>query len=146
MDDIPPDFRLLEPFDSVMEGFAPVYCRLRGPDDVLLGFRVGPQHCNPRGNCHGGTWATMADVLMGLNASFQTGMGGPTVSLSIDYLGAAEVGQWVEGSARVLRHTPRLAFADCLFTADGVTALRANAVFRRRFETQRTLLSLKESS
>lgn len=128
----PPGFRLLGDIDEVMRGFAPVYLRAEDSGLVALGFHVGPQHCNPSGNCHGGTWATMADVVMGLNVSRATGLGGPTVSMNLDFLGAARDGQWVEGKARLLRTTPKLGFAECLFTADGEPALRASAVFRRK--------------
>lgn len=132
MIETPPGFHLIDGPDAVMGAFAPVYIRQESSGLVTLGFRVGPQHCNPRGHCHGGTWATMADVAMGLNVGFMTGMSGPTISMSIDFLAAATTHQWVEGCARVLRWTPNLGFVECTFTADGELALRANAVFRRK--------------
>lgn len=130
--DIPPDFHRLAPLDEVINGLMPVFVKLRGEAELVLGFHVGSQHCNPRGHCHGGAWASLADMLMGLNVAFVTGLGGPTVSMSLDFVGAARIGQWVEGSARILRHTPRLGFSDCIFTVDDQIALRASAVFRRR--------------
>lgn len=133
MSPFPDDFRLAREFDQIMRAFAPIYLRLADSGGVDLGFRIEVSHCNPRGHCHGGVWATMADVLMGLNVGLLSGMGGPTVSLSIDFVGAAHAGQWIEGSARMVRQTPRLGFADCLFTADGEPALRASAIFRRKF-------------
>lgn len=141
MADIAAGFQRLEPFDKVMAAFDPIYMRI-DPDGLALGFHVGPQHCNPSGHCHGGTWATMADIVMGMNVGFATGMAGPTVSLSIDFLGAAAEGQWVEGHAEVLRSTPNLAFAECRFTADATLALRANAVFRRKVPPYRDYASL----
>ncbi|SCW59870.1 uncharacterized domain 1-containing protein [Sphingobium faniae] len=142
MTDVPAGFQRLGPFDDVMSGFDPVYIRRETESGLALGFRVGPQHCNPSGNCHGGTWATMADIVMGVNVGFVTGMSGPTVSLGIDFLGAATKGQWVEGRAEVLRWTPNLAFVECRFTADGELALRANAVFRRKYPPYRDYESL----
>lgn len=142
MTQIPSGFRLIEPMDEVMGGFAPVYLRQDPNQHVVLGFHVGPQHCNPRGHCHGGTWATMADILMGMNLGFVTGLSGPTVSLGIDFLGAAVVGQWVAGCAEILRSTPNLGFVQCRFTADGELALRANAVFRRKLPSFRDFNAL----
>ena len=139
MTDIPPGFHPMPQLDDVMGAFAPTYMRQESPDIVTLGFRVGRQHCNPRGSCHGGTWATMADVVMGMSVGLVTGLSGPTVSMSIDFLGAATIGQWIEGHARVLRSTPNLGFAECTFTADGMLALRANAIFRRKFPPYRNL-------
>lgn len=133
MNDVPEGFRLFKDLDKVMEAFAPIHGRQEADGTLTLGLRIGPQHCNPRGNCHGGTWASMADVIMGINVGIVTGMSGPTVSMSIDYLGAARTGQWVEGRARVLRASPKLGFADCVFTAEGEIVLRANAVFRRKW-------------
>lgn len=135
MNDIPKGFGELGAMDAVMSAVAPVFARRQDDGGLILGLRVGPQHCNPRGVCHGGTWATLADVLMGVNVGLITGMSGPTVSMALNFVGAATRGQWVEGNARVLRGTPRLGFADCLFTAEGEPAVRANAVFRRKFET-----------
>lgn len=133
MTDVPPGFRLLQQWDEVMAAFAPLYFRQDANDYVTMGFHIGTQHCNPRGVCHGGTWATMADIVMGVNVGRISGMSGPTVSLSIDFLGTAKTGQWVEGHAEILRWTPNLGFAECRFTADGELALRANAVFRRKY-------------
>lgn len=134
MIEIPTGFRLIGEMDEVIGGFAPVYLRSDETGAVMIGFHVRRQHCNPGGNCHGGAWATMADVVMGLNVGVATGLGGPTVSMTLDYMGAARIGQWVEGKARLLRATHKFAFADCFFTADGEPALRANAIFRRKFQ------------
>lgn len=133
MSDIPDGYLQLGDLDQVMAAIAPVYVRRTDEGGTMLGFRIGPQHCNPRGRCHGGVWATMADVLMGVNVGLLSGLGGPTISMSLDFLAAATVGQWAEGSARLLRHTERIAFVECLFTVDGEPALRASATFRRRF-------------
>lgn len=147
--DIPPDFRRLTSIDKVSDCFMPLFAKPDGEAGIALGFRVGPEHCNPRGVCHGGTWATLADVLMGVNVALVTGLSGPTVSMSLDFLGPAGIGKWVEGSARILRRTPKLGFADCVFTADGEMALRASAVFRRKnasFESRAVLLASKGGS
>lgn len=132
MFEIPPGFRLIGNMDEVLNGFAPLYLNSEIPGYTAIGFHVGQRHCNPRGSCHGGTWATVADVVMGLNVGEETGLSGPTVSMTLDYLGAACPGQWVEGRARVLRVTNRLAFSECLFTAEGEMTLRASGIFRRQ--------------
>ena len=143
MTDIPPGFHLADRMDEVTGAFHPLYLSRRDEDGALaIGFHVGPQHCNPRGHCHGGTWATMADIIMGMNVGKLTGLSGPTISLTIDFLGSAAMGQWVEGHARVLRATPNLGFADCLFTADGTLALRGSATFRRKLPPYRNFEDL----
>lgn len=133
MTDIPPGFHLIDRMDEVAGAFHPLYLSRRDEDGAMaIGFRVGPQHCNPRGHCHGGAWATVADIIMGMNVATLTGLSGPTISMTIDFLGSASAGQWVEGHVRVLRATPNLGFAECHFTADGDLVLRASATFRRK--------------
>ena len=146
MVDIPEHFRELKPMDGLMKGLAPLYGRPSDDGRLAFGLHVLPHHCNPQGNCHGGTWATMADVLMGCNIGLITGMSGPTVSMALDFIAAAVVGQWVEGEARILRETPRLAFADCMFMVAGAPALRANGVYRRTFDRDRSYERLMQGS
>lgn len=119
--------------DHIMGNFAPLYRRDDADNHVTLGFFVQQHHCNPRGDCHGGTWATLADLQLGINVGAMINRSGPTVTLSLDYLGAAKVGQWIEGRTRLLRATPKLAFLDGTFTADGELALRANGIFRLKW-------------
>ncbi|ATE63943.1 PaaI family thioesterase [Rhizorhabdus dicambivorans] len=134
----PPGFELLPPIDEVMANYAPIHFRREG-DHIALGFHVGSQHCNRRGVCQGGVWACVADVQLGINVGTMTGLSGPTVSLSLDYLGEAAIGRWVEGRTRLLRKTPKLAFVDATFTADGELALRANGIFRLKWAPERQL-------
>jgi acyl-coenzyme A thioesterase PaaI-like protein len=136
--DPPPGFELLPPIDEVMACFAPIHLRRDG-EHVALGFRVDAQHCNLHGTCHGGVWACVADVQLGLNVGTMTGLSGPTISLSLDYLGAAAIGQWVEGRTRLLRKTPKLAFVDATFTADDELVLRASGIFRLKWAPERDL-------
>ena len=53
-----------------------------------------------------------------------------TVSLSVDYVGAAKIGQWLQIEPRVLRTGRSMSFADALVTADGAVIARASASFR----------------
>ena len=132
MTSVPEGFHLTREFDPITAACAPTYLRDAGAEGLWLGFEVTASHCNPRGHCHGGVWATLADVLLGLTVGLKSGLGGPTINLTLDFLGAAAEGQWVEGRARLLRQTPRMGFAECLFTADGEPALRASGIFRRK--------------
>ena len=146
MTPVPDGFQRLELGDGVMDGFAPVYFRLEANWRVVLGFRVDSQHCNGRGNCHGGTWATMADVLMGLSVGAVTGLSGPTISMSLHYLAAAPKGEWVEGRAEIIHFNDEMGFAECTFTVAGEAALQANAIFRRRAPLHDAIRCAMESS
>ena len=111
----------------------PFNARLDG-DRLLLGFRVEQRHTNPLGHCHGGMLASFADMLMPCIAMYQAAGERrflPTISLQIDYLAAAPLGAWLEGSGQVLRATRNLIFLQGLVTTDGEPAMRVSGIFKQ---------------
>jgi acyl-coenzyme A thioesterase PaaI-like protein len=56
--------------------------------------------------------------------------GALTVSLNVDYVASAMLGQWLRIEPRVIKIGGTLGFADALITADGNTIARASATFR----------------
>jgi len=52
------------------------------------------------------------------------------VSLTLDFLGTVQIGQWLEVVPRVLKAGSNLGFADCLVLADGRPIARGSATFR----------------
>ena len=141
------------PPETVPEGFAPhtrhspltapwepLYARPDG-HTVRLGLRVREAHCNGRGFAHGGLISALADNAMGLSAvaaarAAAAAQGRPatagavTVSLVLDFMASATIGQWLEFRPVVLRHGRTLAFTECHVLADGELAARASATFR----------------
>lgn len=117
----------------VTDPWEPLYSRRRA-DVVEIGLVVGEQHCNSRGLLHGGVMAALADNAMGLSCVAALGDGARrglvTVGLTIDYVGAAKLGQWLQVEPRVVKVGASLAFADALLTADGVPVARASASFK----------------
>jgi acyl-coenzyme A thioesterase PaaI-like protein len=53
-----------------------------------------------------------------------------TIGLTLDFLGAAKIGQWLEVVPRVLRAGGSIGFVDCLVRADDQPVARGNATFR----------------
>lgn len=127
----PPGFERHDRRSPVTDPWEPLYRRLSG-DAVVLGVRAGAQHCNSRGFVHGGLISALADNAMGLSCARR--MGGDasllTVNLSVDFLGAALTGQWLEFDTVFVKPGGTLAFAQAFVTADGQPCARANAVFR----------------
>lgn len=121
----------------VTDPWAPLFSA-RGPAQVRIGFHLGPQHCNARGMLHGGVIAALVDNAMGLSLGAALGeaakiagaSGIVTTSLSVDYLGAAQIGQWVEIAPRVVKASSGSGVVDALVKADGEIIARANASFR----------------
>lgn len=133
MNTMPSGFKPLVLDDPVFNGLAPIYFRLEKGWRLVMGFHIEAQHCNGRGNCHGGVWATLADVLMGLSVGSVTGLSGPTISLGLHYLAPAAKGDWVEGRAEIQGFTDETGFAECTFQVGGEPVVHASGIFTRRF-------------
>lgn len=112
-----------------IDACGPLYGRREG-DQLVLGLRVEQRHCNPARTCHGGMLTTLADMLLVLGASAQTGNTRYmlTVSLNCDFVGPAPEGSWIEGRLQVLRATRSLVFCQGLLTADGQPVLRSSGI------------------
>ena len=109
----------------------PLYSR-KTDKAVSIGFRAGPSHANSRGFVHGGMLTALADNAMGLSCGHGL-EGGPslvTVSLAVDFLGSAKLGQWVEIAPKVNQLGSTLCFAEAEITADGAACAKARATFR----------------
>ena len=102
---------------------------LRSPDGVI-GLEIETRHLNAAGKAHGGLLASIADHAIGraVNEALEDA-GAVTVSLTTDYLGAVDEGDFVEARTHVDRLGGSLAFADCTITVDGKDVVRARAVF-----------------
>jgi uncharacterized protein (TIGR00369 family) len=113
------------------EPWEPLYSRTTG-DSVVLGLRAAPPHTNSRGLVHGGLISALADNAMGLSCGrfLEDGQSVVTVNLTLDFVGSARVGQWLEFDTNFVRAGSTLCFAQALVTADGEPCARANAVFR----------------
>ena len=107
----------------------PLYESTTDPAEVRL--QVDTRHTNARGFLHAGVLVAVADVLMG-----HTGHRADppeaalvTVSLTTDFPGSAQSGDWVDGHAEVVRRGRQLAFTRCEFTANHRLILSASGVF-----------------
>jgi len=134
MSAVPEGFRAiarLSPFNALV---GPLYER-RGGTELSIGLRIEEKHTNSRGICHGGVLATLADLALGYSMQFhlekEPARGFVTANLSLDYAGAAKVGDWIESEVRIQRVGSRLAFANCYLAAGGAPIVRASAIFVR---------------
>ena len=131
MSDPPAGFRPHDRSSPLTEPWEPLFSR-KTDNAVILGLRAGKAHTNSRGFVHGGLIGALADNAMGLSCR-QVGQGGGgfvTVSLSIDFLGSAFTGQWLEFETVFVKPGRTLSFAQAFVPADGEPCARANAVFR----------------
>lgn len=98
---------------------------------LVLGLRIEQKHCNASGAAHGGLLATLADVGLGYASAFsvEPPVRLTTVNLSLDYCGAARLGDWLEVHCDILRLGRQIAFADARLRVAGKLVARASAVF-----------------
>jgi acyl-coenzyme A thioesterase PaaI-like protein len=127
----PPGFATHARKSPLTAPWEPIYAR-ETDGAVILGLFVREAHCNSRGFAHGGLIGAMADNAMGLSCGRRLGGGTRlvTVSLSVDFLGRAQIGQWLEFDTVFVKPGSTLCFAQAFVTADGEPRARANAVFR----------------
>jgi uncharacterized protein (TIGR00369 family) len=130
--DIPEGFERHFRQSPLTDPWEPLYSK-RTDKAVIIGLRLARAHTNSRGLIHGGLIAALADNAMGLSCGVKLVGGGSrlvTVSLAIDFIGTAQVGQWLTVETDVIKTGGTLCFAQSLIRADEVVIARANATFR----------------
>lgn len=118
-----PDGWTVLPSQAFATHVGPFYRPADG-DPLLCGFIADERHGNKRGVVHGGMLATAFDVALG-NASWQAAGEKPaaTVQLSVQYIGALQLGEFAQIRAEIIRATRTLVFARGVMTmADRVVA------------------------
>jgi uncharacterized protein (TIGR00369 family) len=122
-----PHFRN-SPFTDPWE---PLYSR-RTEKAVIVGLRLAKPHTNGRGLIHGGLIASLADNAMGYSCAQATDWTTSfvTISLAVDYVGSAQIGQWLAVESDVIRTGSTICFAQSLIKADDAVIARASATFR----------------
>ncbi len=133
---IPAGFKPLKVGGPYMQINGPLYGRLiqsDGQRQVLIGFRVEPRHTNPTGVCHGGMLASMADMMVAICVPYQTNLPRhffPTISLQMDFLAPARVGDWVQAETQILRTTRNLVFTQALLKVQDELVLRVSGIYK----------------
>ena len=114
----------------------PFFHRKEPDGSFIVGLRVLPKHANARGSAHGGLLMTLLDIALGYRAAMSQDPPAAltTANLSADFVGAPQVGDWVEAHVDVQKVGGRLAFANAFLVVNGERVVRASAVFARSGE------------
>jgi uncharacterized protein (TIGR00369 family) len=123
-------------------GFTPGFLDHGGPyylgpalDGVrVIGLGIMPHHINYQDAAHGGVMATLADVALShaVYDAERPRLAPSTVTLTVNYLSGARLGDWIEARVRIDRLGGRTAYAsggiwrgdEPLATMSGVFAFR----------------------
>ena len=130
-DAIPAGFEPLFRKSPLTEPWEPLYAK-RTDKAVIVGLRLAKPHTNGRGLIHGGLIAALADNAMGYSCAQATGWTTSfvTISLALDFVGSAEIGQWCSIESDVIKTGKTICFAQSLIKADDAVIARANGTFR----------------
>ncbi|QFU76201.1 PaaI family thioesterase [Halioglobus maricola] len=130
VEQVPEGFQLLPDGLGFTDNLQPCYRRLEG-SELAFGLLVDKQHANSMGICHGGALMTLADIAAASSANLARGIiaGAPTVNLTMDFIGAAKMGQWLQTQSEGVTLKRRFGFSHgIIFNSRGVVA-RYNATF-----------------
>jgi acyl-coenzyme A thioesterase PaaI-like protein len=113
----------------------PIFADIR-EDRWVLALEVREPHTNSRGGPHGGLIAALADNAMGLSCGVMLtrlkipSSGLITVSLGLDYIAAAQLGQWLVFDTDFIKPGKSLCYAEATVLADDKPVARARATFK----------------
>ena len=133
--EVPPGFEPHERKSPLTAPWEPIYCKSVG-DSLALGIEIREPHTNSRGLVHGGLVAALLDNVMGLACSRAILADGLdvasviTVSIGVEYLGMARLGQWLTFEPHFVKTGKTLCFAEASAIADGVIIARGKSTFR----------------
>jgi acyl-coenzyme A thioesterase 13 len=108
----------------------PYWRRGQGPASTL-GVRIGAGHLNYQDVAHGGVLTTFADVALSyvLHVSETPAPALATATLTVNFLGAVRLGDWLEAEARIDRKGKRIAYTSGRIVRDGESVATMSAVF-----------------
>src|SRR6266542_1602341 len=110
--DIPEGFERHTRRSPLTEPWEPLYAK-RTDKAVIIGLRLAKPHTNGRGLIHGGLIAALSDNAMGYSCAQIMGWSHSllTISLAVDFIGSAQVGQWLTIESDVIRTGSTICFA-----------------------------------
>lgn len=140
MKNIPEGFTKSPRKSPLTDPWEPIYVKMTAAGGILA-IEVREAHCNGRGFAHGGMIASLSDNTMGmslvLSAREKFGndkLSAVTLSMTTDYVDSAQIGDWLEFRAHVLKIGRSIGFTEMKVVAlrDGEERLiaRANATFK----------------
>ncbi len=132
----PPGYQPHTRHSPLTDPWEPLFARATA-DAVFLALEVREAHCNSRGFAHGGLISALADNAMGLSAVRQARktpgtekVSAVTVSLTLDFIDTAKVGDWLEFQPSLLKVGRTLAFVDCRVVCGERLVAHGSASFR----------------
>jgi acyl-coenzyme A thioesterase PaaI-like protein len=99
--EIPDGYVRMNWFQGFGRQIGPLYERINADRTYTRAFLVGEAHTNGMKNCHGGMLMAFADMALGHAITLAENRYWVTVRMVTDFIEAAAMGDWVEGSGHV---------------------------------------------
>jgi len=108
----------------------PLYRRIGG-EEVSFGLYVTARHGNSMSICHGGVLMTLADIAAasGVNVARGIQFGSPTISLSLDFISSARMGEWIQADVERVSVKRRFGFCSGAICTSRSIVARFNGTF-----------------
>lgn len=132
--DIPPGFVPAEFTPGFLDHGGPYFLGPAVEGVRVVGLRIMPHHINYRQAAHGGVISTFADVALShaVHDAERPRLAPSTVTLTVNYLQGARLGDWLEARVRIDRLGGRTAYcsggiwrgSELVATMSGVFAIK----------------------
>lgn len=124
-------FRPADLTDPYLCHVGPFYLKDEDDGSLTVAIHAMGHHINQYGRVHGGMLATLADVAIGFNinnARPETHIT-YTLNLNTDFIGAANIGDWIEAHVEMSKKHGRIQFGSCHIRVGEKPIVSAQAVF-----------------
>jgi uncharacterized protein (TIGR00369 family) len=127
---VPEGFELIPQGLGFMDRVGPCYRWVEG-ERVRFGIPLMPHHANSMGICHGGVLMTLADIAAasGVNAARGMLVGAPTINISLDFIGSARIGEWIETESQNVTIKRHFGFCSGIIHCERGLIARYNGTF-----------------
>ena len=128
--EIPDGYVRMNWFQGFGRQIGPLYERINTNKSYTRAFLVSEAHTNGMKNCHGGMLMAFADMALGHAITLHANRYWVTVRMVTDFVDAAAVGDWVEGTGTIV------GCADDIYTVNGKiwsaqrTIMSATGIFK----------------
>ena len=112
----------------------PYFLKERADGPKLVGLRICPHHINYQDAAHGGGISTLADVALShaVYDAERPHLAPSTITLQVNYLLGAKLGDWLEATVTIDRMGGRTAYTSGQITRGSEPVATMNGVFSIR--------------
>jgi uncharacterized protein (TIGR00369 family) len=133
---IPEGFKLSREDGTFNNVMSPVYLKLVDGHPVI-GLVVEKKHCNYSEIAHGGFLMTLMDFALASALCSKLGKytTTPTINMSMDFMSAAKLGEWIQVDIVSIDQTRTLGFVTAIMNGPNGHIARASACFKLPSDT-----------